>query len=678
MVLMIKTVGATNRAGGAPSWNGIALVQANSTQKAAASPEASAELWYLLNPPNGAGTVTIPNSNAATIFYQVAFGKSVTLRSKFNAASGGNATSTNPTPGAIASALAGDIVFAITAGGWTTWAPSAQAGTAISNDDDGANGGGTQYSIRGADGSFTLSWTFGTSDDWGAVAAAFSEEPNPGPSAFYRAVGPALPFQSAPRNAFLAPTIVGGISVDPGSITLAGQTVVLELGIAQDAGAITAAGQAVTFDLTVGRSVGFVNRNVGPALPFQAAIRGYVIAPVQSLALDAGAITVEGQSIVLAHGLAVSNGAVTLAGQSVAVGGYTLTPDPGAITLAGQASTAATNLALSAGAITVAGQTVTLSAYNLPIGDGAITLAGQSVGFSTNAALDAGGISVDGKVVSLSSGQLNLSYSGFVNRNVGPALPFAPKIGAYTPLVLTGFTIDQPGSVMLQGGDDLALGFTAVRVAKINRDFGPYFEFTPKVRSYVVSVPPISVSVDPGSVTVAGQAMTLGLSLAQGTGAATIAGQSATMAESLALGAGSISVVGQLIALSNSGNLSLAIDAGGIAVAGQPATLKFQMNSGAGAAAVAGQAIGFGYGLSTADGAIGLSGGDLALTVSGNRTLSVDPGQIVLVGQSMKLSSVAPSLLTVDSIYIAPQFEVSSIDIQPELTATAVRVEALS
>lgn len=176
LVVMLKVNGATNRAGGALTWGEFTLTQANTTQKAATSPEASTELWYLENPPPGTKTLTIPNTGALTIFYQVALGRAKGGgRSKFNAANGGNATSTNPTPGAIASCRAGDIVFATVASGATTWAPSAQAGTVIQNTDDGAHGGGTQYSIRGADGSFTLNWTFGTSDDWGAVSAAFSE-----------------------------------------------------------------------------------------------------------------------------------------------------------------------------------------------------------------------------------------------------------------------------------------------------------------------------------------------------------------------------------------------------------------------------------------------------------------------------------------------------------------------
>lgn len=178
MAVLLKTVGATDRAGGALTWGEFTLTQASTTQKAAASPEAGAELWYLENPPAGTKTLTIPNTGAATIKYTVARGRAVAGgKSKFDAAAGANGTAVDPSPGSLTCSEAGDIVFAITAGGWTTWSPSAQAGTVIANTDDGADGGGEQYALRAAPGAFTLGWTFGTSDDWGAVAAAFKEVP---------------------------------------------------------------------------------------------------------------------------------------------------------------------------------------------------------------------------------------------------------------------------------------------------------------------------------------------------------------------------------------------------------------------------------------------------------------------------------------------------------------------
>lgn len=176
--ILLKGVGATDRAGGSPTWGSYTFAQANSTQKAVTTPEASAEIWYLLNPWPGTFTLTIPNTGAITTLATVVIGRAALGGlSAFIGASGGNATSTNPTPGAVTVDEAGAIGFAITAGGWTTWAPSAQVGTVIANTDDGAHGGGEQYILNPAIGSHALSWTFGTSDDWGAVSAYFREIP---------------------------------------------------------------------------------------------------------------------------------------------------------------------------------------------------------------------------------------------------------------------------------------------------------------------------------------------------------------------------------------------------------------------------------------------------------------------------------------------------------------------
>jgi hypothetical protein len=180
VVLLVKTVGTVDRAGGAPTWMGRTFLQADSTRKAATLPEAGAELWYLLNPLPQSGTLTLPNTNAATIFYEVVSGTAsgggghAALEGAIGS-SGNNAA--NPSPGSITTVTDGCILFGVTAGGWTTWAPSAQAGTAISNVDDGADGYGSQYFLQSARGAKTMDWTFATTDDWGAVAAAFSEIP---------------------------------------------------------------------------------------------------------------------------------------------------------------------------------------------------------------------------------------------------------------------------------------------------------------------------------------------------------------------------------------------------------------------------------------------------------------------------------------------------------------------
>jgi hypothetical protein len=173
MCLLLKTVGASDRTGGVPSWGGINFTQANSTQKAAASPEAGTEVWYILNPPLATATLTIPNTGAFTLYYTIAV--AVGGGARFMGANGGNATSTNPTPGAVTVTEPGGIGFASTAGGWQSFSGS-PAGVAISTDDDGAHGAGTQF-FPPAEGPNTLSWTFGTSDDWGAVSVYFAENP---------------------------------------------------------------------------------------------------------------------------------------------------------------------------------------------------------------------------------------------------------------------------------------------------------------------------------------------------------------------------------------------------------------------------------------------------------------------------------------------------------------------
>lgn len=188
-VLALLLKGVVTRAGGAPTLSGgdpvtgaVTFVQANSTQQAATSPEASAELWYAVPTqpgPNafnaGSFTLTIPNTGAITVFSTLESGSmdGGGGRSVFDGANGANNTAANPSPGAVTVVSDDEIAWAITAGGWTTWAPSAQTGTAIANTDDGAHGGGEQYVIAPAIGSHTLGWTFATSDDWGAVAAYF-------------------------------------------------------------------------------------------------------------------------------------------------------------------------------------------------------------------------------------------------------------------------------------------------------------------------------------------------------------------------------------------------------------------------------------------------------------------------------------------------------------------------
>lgn len=179
LVLLLKTAGATDRAGGAPTFNGVAMLQAGTTQKAAASPECGAELWYYPGqPPVGTFTLSIPNTGTATLFWRAcAASAPAGGGSRFSAASGGNATGTNPTS-TLSLGEPACICFAIVASGAQTWASTARNGTLIGDHDDGAHGTGYQYVLNVASpGTQQMGWTFATSDDYGTCAAAFAELP---------------------------------------------------------------------------------------------------------------------------------------------------------------------------------------------------------------------------------------------------------------------------------------------------------------------------------------------------------------------------------------------------------------------------------------------------------------------------------------------------------------------
>jgi hypothetical protein len=183
LTLLVKTVGGTDRAGGAPTCNQKALTQASTTQKAATSPEAGCELWYLLNPPAGTGFLSIPNTGSATIFYQIVMARPAPGRSAgFASAVGANGTSTNPDAGNPSPVPASSFAVSVTAGGWTNFSTATPAGSGlgavlISANDDGAHGGGAYYTLDAAATNPVFEWTFSTSDDWGAVTAVFNEEP---------------------------------------------------------------------------------------------------------------------------------------------------------------------------------------------------------------------------------------------------------------------------------------------------------------------------------------------------------------------------------------------------------------------------------------------------------------------------------------------------------------------
>ena len=105
----------------------------------------------------------------------------------------------------------GAIWFGGVGNGATTWNPSARSGTQINDWDAGSRGRGAQYGIKSGTGSQTVSWTFGTSEDWIIQAISFKESP------LAQALTPTLATNS---NSFFAPTVsTGAVALTPGLYT---------------------------------------------------------------------------------------------------------------------------------------------------------------------------------------------------------------------------------------------------------------------------------------------------------------------------------------------------------------------------------------------------------------------------------------------------------------------------
>lgn len=177
LTLTIVVGGTTARTGGAPTYNGIALTQADQNGQAPAGAETIVELWYLLDPGTGNSyQISIPDDNnvyltADASSYKATSGYKTVLKTDDD---DGN-TSTNPTGPSLTGLASGDVLVAVVGSGATTWAPSARTGTQLYDVDDGSYGDGAQYLIKTDSSDTAMGWTFGTSDDWSVVEAAFTE-----------------------------------------------------------------------------------------------------------------------------------------------------------------------------------------------------------------------------------------------------------------------------------------------------------------------------------------------------------------------------------------------------------------------------------------------------------------------------------------------------------------------
>lgn len=311
------------------------------------------------------------------------------------------------------------------------------------------------------------------------------------------------------------------VALTHGSLTIDGQTADASVGAnfgvdIDTAGALTLAGETVTTDLTLDLFVG----------------------------VDAGALTVDGQSLAAALDVAVSHGTLTIDGQTVDA---SLPVDQAWATGAwafgawaknsweGMVGPSGVDIAIdTAGALSVAGQE-TNYAWTVPWDEGNLSIVGQEVDATLETGLP---LSIDtAGAVSVSGQETTFAWT-------------VPWDEGY--LTLTGQSLATALSVAMGGGALTISGQTITTDLPAN----------------------LFASIEPGSLTVQGQsaAVDLGGNISadiETAGALTAAGQSLSYGFSVSLDAGALSVSGQDITPFVSGPLDVTIDAGSLVISGQ-------------------------------------------------------------------------------------------------------------
>ncbi|MBK9604042.1 MAG: S-layer homology domain-containing protein [Anaerolineales bacterium] len=172
LVVSIVAGGNTARTGGAPTYNGIALTQADANRTAT---ETVTEMWYLTNPPNGAAyNISIPNNGGLNLYATASsyFAQSGYTFALDVANGNTNGNSANPSV-SVTTTSNGDVIVGAMGNGGNT-APTGRSGTMLYENDNGAFSDNSQYFYQTTAGAYATSWTIGA-DDWGVVVAAFKQ-----------------------------------------------------------------------------------------------------------------------------------------------------------------------------------------------------------------------------------------------------------------------------------------------------------------------------------------------------------------------------------------------------------------------------------------------------------------------------------------------------------------------
>ena len=168
LVVGIEIRSATARAGGAPTYGGVAMTQVGTVSVNATG--LSVEMWYLTGALTGANTLSVPNTGTLTIALDISSWSGVAA-SPLGASA--NANGSSVTPSVAVSAGAGALVIDVM-DHESTNASTIVEGTVLFSTDEGVWNSGAHYIIEGGATTQTMSWTNSLSDIWATKAAAFN------------------------------------------------------------------------------------------------------------------------------------------------------------------------------------------------------------------------------------------------------------------------------------------------------------------------------------------------------------------------------------------------------------------------------------------------------------------------------------------------------------------------
>lgn len=188
LVIGIVTAGSSQRSGGAPTFNGNSLTQADQTRQHGTNPEISCELWYLLEPENGtAHQVSIPNPTSLTLHIQVStYSAAGGFTSDLDVEGGSSGTSASPSV-SLTPTEDGAVIVGVFGDG-EDFAPTDQTGTELNTTDDGLYSDSNQFTLQVTAAAIGTGWTTQTygsgvygggvyngDDDWCLSVVAFKE-----------------------------------------------------------------------------------------------------------------------------------------------------------------------------------------------------------------------------------------------------------------------------------------------------------------------------------------------------------------------------------------------------------------------------------------------------------------------------------------------------------------------